>query len=154
MYESIWLLSSDTPEEGIRSYYRWLWTTMWLLGTELRTSGREQLVLLTAEPSLQAKSFFVCFFFFLKIIYLFLIYMPWCFCINVCLWDCQILEVQIVVSCHVGAGNSMWFPWKSSQCWAKPSLQPPDVSSIRLDTNWCTTCIMILIETNSRPCLS
>jgi hypothetical protein len=29
-----------TPEEGIRSHYRWLWATMWLLGIELRTSGR------------------------------------------------------------------------------------------------------------------
>jgi hypothetical protein len=34
------LLSSDTPEEGIRSHYRWLWATMWLLGIELRTSAR------------------------------------------------------------------------------------------------------------------
>jgi hypothetical protein len=33
-------LSSDTPEEGIRSHYRWLWATMWLLGFELRTFGR------------------------------------------------------------------------------------------------------------------
>ena len=32
--------SSDTPEEGIRSHYRWLGATMWLLGIELRTSGR------------------------------------------------------------------------------------------------------------------
>jgi len=32
-------LSSDTPEEGIRSHYRWLWSTMWLLGFELRSSG-------------------------------------------------------------------------------------------------------------------
>jgi hypothetical protein len=31
---------SDTPEEGIGSHYRWLWATMWLLGIELRTSGR------------------------------------------------------------------------------------------------------------------
>jgi hypothetical protein len=37
---SILLLSSDTPEEGIRSDYRWLWATMWLLGIELRTSRR------------------------------------------------------------------------------------------------------------------
>ena len=29
-----------TPEEGIRSHDRWLWATMWLLGIELRTSGR------------------------------------------------------------------------------------------------------------------
>jgi hypothetical protein len=39
----IWVyltLSSDTPEEGIGSQYRWLWATMWLLGIELRTSGR------------------------------------------------------------------------------------------------------------------
>jgi hypothetical protein len=34
------LLSSDTPEEGIRSHYRWLWATMWLLEIELRNSGR------------------------------------------------------------------------------------------------------------------
>ena len=26
------------------------------------------------------------------------------------------LELQIVVSCHVGAGNSTWVFWKSSQC--------------------------------------
>jgi hypothetical protein len=36
---TLWL-SSDTPEEGIRSHYRWLWATMWLLGIELRTSWR------------------------------------------------------------------------------------------------------------------
>jgi hypothetical protein len=24
------IVSSDTPEEGIRSHYRWLWATMWL----------------------------------------------------------------------------------------------------------------------------
>jgi len=39
-YRSTLLLSSDTPEEGIRSHYRWLWATMSLLGFELRTSGR------------------------------------------------------------------------------------------------------------------
>jgi hypothetical protein len=27
-------------EEGTGSHYRWLWATMWLLGIELRTSGR------------------------------------------------------------------------------------------------------------------
>jgi hypothetical protein len=37
---SILSLSSDTLEEGIRFHYRWLWTTMWLLGIELRISGR------------------------------------------------------------------------------------------------------------------
>jgi hypothetical protein len=40
MYLSTLSLSSDTPEEGIRPHYRWLWATMWLLGFELRTSGR------------------------------------------------------------------------------------------------------------------
>ena len=39
MYVST-LLSSDTPEEGIRSLHRWLCTIMWLLGIELRTSGK------------------------------------------------------------------------------------------------------------------
>jgi hypothetical protein len=51
------LLSSDTPEEGIRSHYIWLW----LLGIELRTSGRTVgafllllvVVLLNVEPFLQ-----------------------------------------------------------------------------------------------------
>jgi hypothetical protein len=33
-------LSSDTPEEGIKSHYKWLRTTTWLVGIELRTSGR------------------------------------------------------------------------------------------------------------------
>jgi hypothetical protein len=55
-YMSTLYLSSDTPEEGIRSHYRWLWATMWLLGIELRTSGRAASVLLTAEPSLQPGS--------------------------------------------------------------------------------------------------
>ena len=40
MYVSTLSLSSDTVEEGIGSHYRWLWATMWLLGVELRTSGR------------------------------------------------------------------------------------------------------------------
>jgi hypothetical protein len=44
MYEYT-VLSSDTPEEGIRSHYRWLWATMWLLGIELRTFGRAVSVL-------------------------------------------------------------------------------------------------------------
>jgi uncharacterized membrane protein YecN with MAPEG domain len=39
IYMSTLSLSSETPEEGILSHYRWLWATMWLLGTELRTSG-------------------------------------------------------------------------------------------------------------------
>jgi hypothetical protein len=39
-YMSTLSLSSDTLEEGIRSYYRWLRVTMWLLGFELRTSGK------------------------------------------------------------------------------------------------------------------
>jgi hypothetical protein len=30
----------QTPEEGIRSHYRWLWATMWLLGFELRILRR------------------------------------------------------------------------------------------------------------------
>jgi hypothetical protein len=33
-------LSSDTPEEGTESHYRWMRATMWLLGFELKTSGR------------------------------------------------------------------------------------------------------------------
>ena len=40
MYVSTMSLSSDTPQDSIRSLYRWLWATMWLLGIELRTSGK------------------------------------------------------------------------------------------------------------------
>jgi hypothetical protein len=40
LHVSTLLLSSDTPGEGIGSHYRWLWATMWLLRTELRTSER------------------------------------------------------------------------------------------------------------------
>jgi len=35
----------DTPEKDIGSHYRWLGATMWLLGFELRTSGRAVSVL-------------------------------------------------------------------------------------------------------------
>ena len=34
------MLSSDTPEEGVRPHYGWLWATMWLLEFELRMFGR------------------------------------------------------------------------------------------------------------------
>jgi hypothetical protein len=40
MYVSTLSLSSDTPEEAVRSHYKWLWATMWVLGFELRTSRR------------------------------------------------------------------------------------------------------------------
>ena len=33
-------MTSDTPEEGIRSHCGWLWATMWLLGFELWTVGK------------------------------------------------------------------------------------------------------------------
>jgi hypothetical protein len=52
MYVSTLLLSSDTPEEGMRAHCRWLWTTKRLQGIELRPL-EEQSVLLTTEPSLQ-----------------------------------------------------------------------------------------------------
>ena len=48
-------LQTHQKREGIWSHYRRLWATMWLLGIELRTSGRDQPVLLShlSEPSLQ-----------------------------------------------------------------------------------------------------
>jgi hypothetical protein len=46
-------LSSDTPEEGVRSHYGCLWTTMWLLGFLNSGLSEEQSVLLTAESSCQ-----------------------------------------------------------------------------------------------------
>jgi hypothetical protein len=45
IYMSTQSLSSATPEEGIRSHYRWLWAAMWLVRTELRTSRRADSVL-------------------------------------------------------------------------------------------------------------
>jgi hypothetical protein len=43
MYVNTLELSLDTPEEGIRSPC--LWATVWLLGIELKTSGRAVSVL-------------------------------------------------------------------------------------------------------------
>ena len=40
LYVSTLSLSSDTPEESVRSRYGWLWAIMWLLGFELRTFRR------------------------------------------------------------------------------------------------------------------
>jgi hypothetical protein len=40
VYECSICMYTCEPEEGIRSHHRWLWATMWLLGFELRTSGR------------------------------------------------------------------------------------------------------------------
>jgi hypothetical protein len=40
LYVSTLSLSSDTPEEGVRFRYGWLWATMWLLGFELWTFRR------------------------------------------------------------------------------------------------------------------
>jgi hypothetical protein len=59
MYASTLLCSSDTPEEGMGSQYRWLWANMWLLGIELRNSGRAISAVLTSEPSLQPITFTV-----------------------------------------------------------------------------------------------
>ena len=45
MYVRTLLLSSNTPEKDNRPHYWWLWTTMWLLRIEHRTSGRTVSVL-------------------------------------------------------------------------------------------------------------
>jgi hypothetical protein len=61
MYMSILSLSSDTPEEGIRSHYRWLWATMGLLGIELRSSGRALSHLSSPMCDLfKSRGFFCC----------------------------------------------------------------------------------------------
>ena len=50
------------PEEGTRSSDRWLWATVWLLGLELRTSGRVANALNCWAISLAPYYFFfVCF---------------------------------------------------------------------------------------------
>jgi hypothetical protein len=43
------------PEGGIRSYYRWLWAAMWLLGFELGTFGRAICSYWAILPAPQAK---------------------------------------------------------------------------------------------------
>ena len=53
-------LSSVTPEEGVRSHYRWLWATTWLLGIELRTSGRAVISALNHCANSPAPSFCIC----------------------------------------------------------------------------------------------
>jgi hypothetical protein len=40
VYECSICMYTLMSEEDIRSHYRWLWATMWLLGIELPTSGR------------------------------------------------------------------------------------------------------------------
>jgi hypothetical protein len=40
LYMSTLSLSSDTAEEGIKAYYRWLWATTWVLGIKWGTSRR------------------------------------------------------------------------------------------------------------------
>jgi hypothetical protein len=57
MYVGTLLLSSDTPEEGVRSRYRWLGTTMWLLGIELKTSGKAVRALNLSHLSSPGKTF-------------------------------------------------------------------------------------------------
>jgi hypothetical protein len=59
MYMTTPLLSSYTPEEGIRSLW-WLWATMWFWDLN---SGplEEQSVLLKSEPSLQPCFYFIYF---------------------------------------------------------------------------------------------
>jgi hypothetical protein len=78
MYVSTLLLSLDTPEESIRSHFRWLWDTMWLLGFELRTSG-------TAVNALNPWVISLAFYFFLN---LFLFYVHWCL-------DCTYIRVRL-----------------------------------------------------------
>lgn len=47
------------------------------------------------------------------------------FVYHMCAWTCrrqerasasQRLEIQMVVSCHEGAGNQTWVMWESNQC--------------------------------------
>lgn len=56
MYVSTLLLSSDTPEEGTGSHYRWLLAITWLLGIEPRSSARA----VSAELSLQPPKVDLC----------------------------------------------------------------------------------------------
>jgi hypothetical protein len=54
IYVSTLSLSSDTPEEGIRSHYRWVSHHV-VAGTWTQDVLKAQSVLLTAEPSLQSR---------------------------------------------------------------------------------------------------
>jgi hypothetical protein len=66
LYISTLYLSSDAPEEGIRSNYGWLWATMWFLGFELRTFGRAVRALTHWAISPAQK---ILFFFFLFLVF-------------------------------------------------------------------------------------
>jgi hypothetical protein len=57
MYVSTLLLPSDTPEEGIRSHYRWLWATHHPVAGNWTQDPEEHSVIVTAEPSLQPINF-------------------------------------------------------------------------------------------------
>jgi len=67
MCMTILSLASDTKEEGIRSHYKWLWSTMWLLGINLRTSGRAVSTINLWAISLAQHFLFVCLFIYLFI---------------------------------------------------------------------------------------
>jgi hypothetical protein len=107
MYMSTLSLSSDTPEEGIRSHYRWLWATMWLLGIELRTSGRAVSALnhWAISPAL-ALCIFVRFFWYKKILK----------CLNDICW---------VLQCYLMTCNRV----VTKKTWVFPKVGSPSTSS-------------------------
>jgi hypothetical protein len=78
LYVSTLQLSSDTPKEGVRFYYGWLWATMWRLGFELMTFGRTVSALNCWAVSPAPPSFF----------WVSLLIIAWVFCFYfVLFWD-------------------------------------------------------------------
>ena len=62
----------QTPQKRASDpIYRWLWATMWMLGFELRTSGRALSALnrwaISLAPIYTFKNYFMCGFFFLHV---------------------------------------------------------------------------------------
>jgi hypothetical protein len=129
MYMSTLSLSSGTPEEGIGSHYRWLWATMWLLGIELRTSGKAGRALDYCWATSPAH---ICLFLvILLFIYMSVLpaYKSVYYLCAWCLWrpekvsDLLELELQTIVSHHMGARNQTLTFWKRrSQPPRRPSF--------------------------------
>ena len=107
IYEcSVWMFTC-TPEESIRSLYSWSWNIMWLLGNDLRTSGR---TVSTLNPWASPRVFFITQLvpMSLDVIYLFVCFLR------------QVFSVQLWV-----AWNSLcrpdWFWTQTSTCLYLPS---------------------------------
>jgi hypothetical protein len=110
MYLSTLLLFLGTPEGGTGFHYRWLWATMWLLGIELRTSGRAVSALdhWGISPAPLSYSFYKNINFYLH---------SGIYVHHMCVWCPQVrgyqipwnwMKLQMIVGNHVRSGKQTW----------------------------------------------